>query len=151
MPVRGCGPWPPRSTWGAIVRERRLLLGFLLVTVGTVGVWALLFPASFHNSFPLGRGWVSLDGPYSEHLIRDVGALNLALAAVLAWAIREPTTARTGLAASAMLIYAVPHLVYHSTHLEPFEPMDAAAQTLALALLVAVPIWLLWRTRKATS
>ena len=37
--------------------------------------------APFYDDFPgLGRSWVAADGPYNEHLVRDVGALNLALA-----------------------------------------------------------------------
>ena len=45
-------------------------------------------PQSFYDDFPgLGRAWVSVDGPYNEHLVRDVGALNLALLVlfVVAW------------------------------------------------------------------
>ncbi len=52
-----------------------------------IGVWALLVPRSFYDDFPLpGRDWVSALGPYNEHLVRDVGALNLALGVLLATA-----------------------------------------------------------------
>nr|AGS49532.1 hypothetical protein [uncultured bacterium esnapd8] len=45
-----------------------------------MGVWAAVLPVSFYNDFRLpGRRWVSALGPYSEHLIRDVGGLYLAL------------------------------------------------------------------------
>ena len=51
----------------------------LAVSALTVGLWALLVPRSFYDDFPLpGRAWVSTLGPYNEHLVRDVGALNLA-------------------------------------------------------------------------
>ena len=37
-------------------------------------------PAAFYDDFPgLGRMWVAPDGPYNQHLVRDVGELNLAL------------------------------------------------------------------------
>ena len=57
------------------------LLGLVGLFVGT---WATFFPRSFYDDFPAGSGhaWVAADGPYNEHLVRDVGALNLALAAV---------------------------------------------------------------------
>lgn len=46
----------------------------------SVGVWATLFPRSFYDSFPgFHRIWVGVDGPYNEHLARDVGSLYLAL------------------------------------------------------------------------
>ena len=63
---------------------QRLILGYLAVTSLLVGVWAQFAPRSFYDDFPgLGRVWVRVDGPFNEHLVRDVGGLNLALAAVL--------------------------------------------------------------------
>jgi hypothetical protein len=48
-------------------------------------MWTLLVPHSFYDDFPLpGRDWVSTLGPYNEHFVRDVGALNLALGVLLA-------------------------------------------------------------------
>ena len=44
-----------------------------------VGFQALFTPRSFYDDFPIGRGWVAMDGPYNQHLVRDVGSLNLAL------------------------------------------------------------------------
>ena len=44
-----------------------------------VGLQALFAPRSFYDDFPIGRGWVAMDGPYNQHLVRDVGSLNLAL------------------------------------------------------------------------
>ena len=60
----------------------------LLATAGmVVGVWALLAPQSFYDDFPGGgRSWVSVFPPYNEHLVRDVGGLNLALAVLLVFA-----------------------------------------------------------------
>lgn len=122
-------------------RERRVLLALLAVGFLVVGTWALLFPASFHADFPLGRAWVALDGPYNEHLVRDVGALQVALGAVAALALRRPWL--TGVVALATLVFAVPHLAYHATHLHPFGVGDAVAQVAALAVQVLVPVRLL--------
>ncbi len=53
---------------------------FLAATTLNGSLWALPFPRSFYEDFPLpGRDWVSTLGPYDEHLVRDYGALNLAL------------------------------------------------------------------------
>ena len=57
----------------------RLMLWVLAVSAFGVGVQAAFFPRSFYDDFPFGRGWVAMDGRYNEHLIRDVGVLNLAL------------------------------------------------------------------------
>ena len=68
-----------------ITRHRgptRFLLLALGLTQLTLGLYALLDSSGFYNDFPLGRGWVAADGPYNQHLVRDVGALNLALALV---------------------------------------------------------------------
>ena len=65
---RTLGPW------------RAIALAILAVNAALLGGWALVAPASFYRSFPGGgRSWVSIDGPYNEHLLRDVGGLNLAL------------------------------------------------------------------------
>jgi hypothetical protein len=124
---------------------RVAVLWMLAASTAVVGAWALLAPGSFHADFVLGRGWVELDGPYNEHLVRDVGALNLALAVVTAAAAhrRDPWLIR--LAAAATLVYAVPHLAYHTTAMAPFPPTDVIAQLFALAVQIAAPMLLLWR------
>ena len=55
------------------------MLWILAFSAFGVGVQAEFFPRSFYDDFPFGRGWVAMDGRYNEHLIRDFGALNLAL------------------------------------------------------------------------
>ena len=48
----------------------RLLLGLLLTQTLLVGVWAQLAPKLFYHDFPaLNWAWISLDGPYNEHLL----------------------------------------------------------------------------------
>jgi hypothetical protein len=85
---------------------------------------------------------VGLLPPYNEHLVRDVGALNLALAVVLAGAALRADRATVRLAATASLAAAVPHTAYHALRLAHFPPVDAVAQTagsvLHLAALVVV-------------
>lgn len=56
-----------------------LALFYLGLTSLIVGLWAQFFPQEFYDHFPGLGVWVAGDGPYNEHLIRDVGGLNLAL------------------------------------------------------------------------
>ena len=66
-------------------RARKVLLWVLAVQAAVVGIWAAIRPAAFYAGFPgLGRSWVRPEGPYSEHLVRDVGTLSAALAVVTA-------------------------------------------------------------------
>jgi hypothetical protein len=135
-----------------VTNALRVLLGILTVSGTVVGAWAAFTPRSFYDDFPgLGQIWVAVDGPYNEHLVRDVGSLNLALAVVTLCALL--TLARSTIIASTLgwLAYGVPHLVYHARHLGPFDATQAVAvlasvgSTSVLALLVLA----LERTRVA--
>jgi len=58
----------------------RVVLLVLALVAAYVGAWALFAPASFYAEFPGGsRHWVAADGPFNEHLVRDVGAAYCAL------------------------------------------------------------------------
>lgn len=127
------------KTTSSIVQ--RGLLAYLTFAGLLVGVWAAFFPRSFADDFPgFGRVWVAVDGPYNEHLVRDVGQLSLGLALVsLAAAVTmQPLLVRVG--AAAWLVNAVPHLVYHLRHLEALEPFDQVGEIVSLALLVLIPV-----------
>jgi hypothetical protein len=137
----------PGSTTSSTRREPLGVVAPLLALAGTglfVGLWAQLAPLSFFEDFPTGEGWVATDGPYNEHLTRDVGGLNLALGlTTLAVALFGDAAGRR-LAASGWLIYGIAHFVYHLHHLEPFNTVDAAlvalitASTPALALAALI-------------
>ena len=119
-----------------------------------VGVWALALPRSFYDDFPsAGRHWVSALGPYNEHLVRDVGALNLALGALLAVAAIVLERRLVQAALAAWLVYAVPHFVFHATELDALPFLDNAANVITLGLAVLLPLVLLVSTgrRRAES
>lgn len=106
-----------------------------------VGVWAQVFPRSFYDDFPgMGRVWVAVDGPFNEHLVRDVGGLNLALAFVAILALVTGSVLVARAAGGAALIFGGPHLVYHATHLDAYNTSDkiALVGSLAFALLAAI-------------
>ncbi|WP_241237412.1 hypothetical protein [Brachybacterium saurashtrense] len=53
-----------------------------VVIAAVVGLWSYALPQVFFDHFPAVLGeWVSQDGPYNEHLVRDHGAMYLALGA----------------------------------------------------------------------
>lgn len=106
-----------------------------------IGIWAAFFPRSFFDDFPgLGRVWVAVDGPYNEHLVRDVGAAVLGLAVVTTAALitRREMVIRT--AGWASLVFGLPHVIYHARHVDPLDVADAigTVSLLALGTLAAV-------------
>jgi hypothetical protein len=117
---------------------------FLAVTQGAAGLVQLFAPVWFYEDFPLpATPWVSLLPPYNEHLIRDVGALSLALTVALVGAALRPERRLTQVALAANLVFTVPHFVFHATHLGHYPTGSAVAQTIALALAVLIPAALL--------
>ena len=125
----------------------RIGLLFLAATTLNGSLWALPFPRSFYDYFPLpGRDWVSTLGPYDEHLVRDYGALNLALGILLVATAIFLERRLTRVALVAWLGYALPHFVYHTTLTEHFSPFDNLTQLASLGLQVLLPMVLLFLT-----
>src|SRR5512144_3249534 len=123
------------------IRVARIALGLVAFACVETGLWALLAPRSFYNSFPGGgRHWVGIDGPFNEHLVRDVGALNLAVAVVLVAAVWLGQPALLRIAAVTALVWGVPHLLYHLAHLHPLATADRAGEVLSLGLGVVLPV-----------
>ena len=124
-----------------MTRLRLVALVVLASSSAAIGGWAQLFPRSFYDDFPgLGRVWVAVDGPFNEHLVRDVGGLNLGLALVAIVALVTGSALVARAAGGAALIYGVPHLIYHATHLDGFDAVDKVAMLggLAMTALAAV-------------
>jgi hypothetical protein len=95
---------------------RRAALAVLVLSQGSLALWALLAPRSFYDDFPGGgSSWVSPLGPYDEHLVRDIGALSLALTVVLLAAAIWPQQRLRLVAGLAYLAWSVPHLIFHLT------------------------------------
>jgi hypothetical protein len=121
-------------------RVIRAALAALAVVGLSSGLWAEFSPRSFYDHFPGGgRAWVAADGPYNEHLVRDFGALNLALTVVTVVAFVTLGRAVVVAAGLAWIAYSVPHLVYHARHLDVFDTSDQVAAMAALVLGVVLP------------
>lgn len=134
---------------GVISKMRIAGLAFLTLTGLYVGVWATFLPRSFYDSFPgFHRIWVGVDGPFNEHLVRDVGSLYLALAAagvlVLVWR----TYRESVLVAAAWVTFSIPHFWYHLNHLDMYDTFDQVANVIALGGTVLIALALLIPPRR---
>ncbi len=94
----------------------RICLAYFAIQGLLLGMYAVVAPRHYFENFPAGGKWVALDGPYNEHLMRDYGALNLALGAVAVCALVFASRQLAIAAAVAQIVYAVPHVVYHLAH-----------------------------------
>ncbi len=138
------------------VSHRRLLTRVILAYLGfqslQLGAWALVAPRSFYDDFPgLGRSWVSVDGPYNEHLIRDVGALNLALLVLVVAAGITLSRHLVITAALATLAWGVPHLLYHLFNTEGYSGSDLAASLIGLAVVALLPLLIIFNAVKSVE
>lgn len=126
-------------------RWLRVGLWVLAIAALVVGVWALFAPESFYEDFPGGgRTWVAPLGPYNEHLVRDVGSLNLALGVLMAWAATSLDRRIVQGALIVFLVNAIPHFFFHVFHLDDLdESSDQILQTISLAFLVVLPVVML--------
>ncbi|MFN8111580.1 MAG: hypothetical protein U0R51_00120 [Solirubrobacterales bacterium] len=128
---------------GAPRAVTRLILGLLAAVQATDGFYALLAPRSFYEDFPAGRGWVEALPAYNEHLLRDVGALFLATAVVLAAAAIWLDRRLVLVALVSFLVFSVPHTIYHLFNLDGLGAGDAIAEAVSLVLTVIAPLGLL--------
>jgi hypothetical protein len=128
----------------------RIGLAYLAVSAALVGFWAAFAPRSFYVDFPGGgRHWVSPDGPYNEHLVRDVGELNLALLVVLLAAAVTLSMPLVRTALVATIVNGVLHVVYHAGHVGMFSSGDQVAILATLVLAPVVSVVLLVATARS--
>lgn len=119
----------------------RIGLAYIAIGFGLVGFWAAFAPRSFYTDFPgAGRHWIAPDGPYNQHLIRDVGELNLALMVVVIVAAITLSLPAVRAALLATIVNGVLHVVYHLGHVDMFSTGDQVAiiGSLVLAPIVAL-------------
>jgi len=117
-------------------------LAVLALEAGVQGIWMYLAPRSFYDDVPT----VSASGPFSQHLMSDIGGLNLAMAVLLGSAAAWPDRRLARVALAAYLVYVLSHLAFHLTDLMSLSPGGQAFLLTALLLLPAVAIGLLFLT-----
>ena len=113
------------------------------------GLYALFAPRSFYDDFPAGRGWVEALPAYNEHLVRDVGALFIATAIVLAAAAIWLDRRLVLVALVSFLAFSIPHTTYHLFNLGGISTGDAVAEAVSLLFTVIAPLVLLVATLRA--
>jgi hypothetical protein len=127
---------------------RRVVLGVLAALGLYVGVWAAGFPSSFFSSFPgFGLHWIDEAGAYDEHLIRDVGAMYLALTAVTLVALFARSAAPGRLVGLAWTVFGAIHFAFHITHLEG-SALDRVGNVISLGVSLVLGILLLLPGRR---
>lgn len=121
--------------------------GLAVLALGTAvaGAWMYVAPRSFYAHWPT----VADSGPFSQHLMSDVGGLNLALAVVLGSAAIWLDRRLTRVALTAVLVFSLSHLLFHLTHLTGLPAAGAAFLIANLALLPAIATALLVLTARA--
>ena len=121
-------------------------LGYLAIVGFVVGIWALAFPVDFFQAFPgCGRTWVSVDGPYNGHLVRDVGAFYLGSGILAALGFFRPMAVAPLAVGLSSIAFNLPHLVYHFTKLSVFSsPIDQVGNVVALGLALIASIVLIF-------
>jgi hypothetical protein len=134
-------------------RVEQFALGLIAVFMLPAGLQAALTPRSFFDDFPLGRGWIEQEGgAYNEHLVRDVGALFLALIIVTVWTLWRHPLARP--VAAAWLVQGTLHLAYHAGHLDGYNTTDRLgliSSLVTVPLLALVALWAGWSSPKEPS
>ena len=139
-----------------MTRDRWLRVGLLYeaASFALVGFWAAFAPRSFYGDFPGGgRHWISADGPFNEHLVRDVGELSLAMFVVLAAAAITLSIPLVRAALVAVIVNGVLHVLYHARHLDMFSSSDGIAVigSLVVAPMIAVALLVMTRERASSA
>ena len=128
--MRQPSPSAAHAAWGW-----RVLLGLVGLVDGATGVWALVDPRGWFDTFPgFGHHWVSgQGGAFNEHLASDAGAGFLAVGIILVVAALIGSPMAMRLAALALLAHALPHFLFHVTNSpEHLSRGDKAAGTYGL-------------------
>lgn len=121
----------------------RFALGYLLVTGLLVGLWASWLLHDFYADFlGSGRAWVSLDGPYNGHLVRDTGAAELMIAALSGLSLVRSDRAPPFTVGLATWFFTVTHFACHATHLQMYAAIDRVGNVLTFGTAAFCSAWL---------
>jgi hypothetical protein len=130
----------------------RVLLALEAVGLLSTSIWPLVSPRGFYDNFPgAGHHWIDINGPYNEHFLRDFGALNAALLVVLLYAFWKLTPSLVQASALALIVYGVPHVIYHLNHLDVYTGSDKVNGVAPLILQIIGGVILLWLSSRPTD
>jgi hypothetical protein len=126
------------------IEWRRLALLVLGIPNAGIGIWALVAPERWYESFPgAGRHWLPAFGPYNEHFAVDAGAGIFAAGALAIVAAIWLEHRVLHVAMLGFLAWSVPHAVWHLTALGELGTTDNVINVTLLALTVVLPTLLL--------
>jgi alkylhydroperoxidase family enzyme len=121
----------------------------LAVPQAAIGLWALISPSGWYDTFPgAGREWLPAYGSFDEHLATDVGAalfaLGLLLALAAVWLDRRVVQA----ALIGYLAFEIPHFVFHLGADDALPTGDRIVSGTVIGLTIIVAGLLLALTRR---
>ncbi|MFH5210196.1 hypothetical protein ACHIPZ_18605 [Antrihabitans sp. NCIMB 15449] len=120
----------------------RVLLAALAVPQLFTGLWAVVATESWYRSFPgFGPMLVAAEPPYNAHLASDAGsgfvATGVFLLAAAWWGDRRVVL----IAGVSLLSFALPHVIYHSTHPSPgLSDAENVVNSLVLTIAALLPL-----------
>jgi hypothetical protein len=123
---------------------QRLGLLVLGIPQTAAGLWALVAPRDWYDTFPGGgREWLPAFGPYNEHFAIDagVGIFAAGVLALLAAGLLERRVVQVAMI--GYLAWSLPHAIWHLTALDALDTDDNVINVITLAITVVVPIALL--------
>jgi uncharacterized membrane protein len=129
-------------------RERLIIrvgIAYLAAGSALAGLWATFAPRSWYDDFPgAGKVWVAVDGPFNEHLIRDVGAFELGLLVLGIAAVLSMSRELVRVALIAFVVSGLPHALYHLRHRHPGGSTDlSGVVSVSMLPLIAVVLLVL--------
>lgn len=108
------------------------------------GVWAVMWPRPFFDTFPgFGHHWTAAYPPYNEHLVVDLGSTFLTLGFLLAVAAGLGSQLVRIVVLGGVLVFDTLHLVFHAGHRGTTNALDYGLSTAALIVGVLAPLALL--------
>lgn len=127
--------------------SRRIVLGMTVLIGAYVGIWGFFFPEAFYTSFPgLGLHWIDIDGPFNEHLVRDVGSLYVALGVGSLAAMFASSAGPGRVMGLVWFVFGALHFGYHALH-PAGSTSDVVGSLVSLGVSALLGIVLMLPTR----
>jgi hypothetical protein len=131
----------------------RLGMAVLGVPQLVTGIWAVVTPRDWYQSFPgLDPRLVAAEPPFNTHLATDAGAGFLATGVALGLGALFATRGAVFVALFGYLAFAIPHAVYHSSN--PAPGLSSTEDTFNALLLwssVVIALVFVWGARPRTG
>lgn len=121
------------------------LVALLAVPQLLIGLWAMLAPEGWFDSFPgLGPALIAGEPPFNHHLVTDVGAGFFAVGIGVLLAAHWGTRRLVQLSLVVFVAFTAPHVAYHVVN--PAPGLSGGADVANVMLLASGLGWaaLLW-------